>query len=66
MHFGGLLSFTAGGTIILLAILNILHNYSQNGPTVWQLTGIFGALGFLLLGYGLFANIEYTKSKKQQ
>ena len=66
MHYGGLLSFAVGGTILLIVFMNILQNYNSANyfSTLFWLTTIFGFIGFFLVGYGLFVNIEYSKSAK--
>jgi hypothetical protein len=57
-HFGGLLSFAFGGTILAYLIAYLINDFSHaNTPPL--AIGIF--IGFLFVGYGLFANMKSTK-----
>ncbi len=64
MHFGGLLSFAFGGTVLLFVLLDMLQNY--NGPPGSSLpleVAILGFIGFLLIGFGLFVNMKSAKKE---
>jgi len=69
MHFGGLLSFAFGGTLLLFILIDINdvvithgNEFNWNSPLYLE-TAILGFISFLLLGYGLFANIQSAKTQ---
>jgi hypothetical protein len=65
LHFGGLLSFAFGGTILLLVLINIVENVGYDYSSIIPETVIAGFVSFMLIGYGLFANIKSLIQKNQ-
>ena len=68
MHIGGLLSFAVGGTLLILLLIDISETVIANGNTfswnswLYLEAIILGFIAFLLIGYGLFANMK-TETK---
>jgi hypothetical protein len=71
MDYKGLLSFGAGGTIVLMVFWNLMAHVSvlqggyDTGPSISLIVtnGLFVFIGFLLVGLGLKQIIKSTKTE---
>jgi hypothetical protein len=70
LHFGGLLSFAFGGTLLLFLLIDINDVVIGHSNTftwnswLYPEAAILGFIAFLLIGYGLFVNIKKSKVEK--